>query len=102
MVDFHRRGKLEIIHDILHVVAITPQKRTHIMYKTNTGHKQLVEYLDYLQLHNLIKKDGSYYEISKEGESVLWQIQQLDNSGHMLLISVHSPDYYKLLHRNKE
>ena len=41
------RNQLNVVADILKV-AVDEQLKTHIMYKANLSHKQLVSYLNYL------------------------------------------------------
>jgi predicted transcriptional regulator len=57
-----KRERLEIIHDILHVIrARGPQvKPTHILYKSNLSHQMLTEYLDELI--------GKGFILQKEGK----------------------------------
>lgn len=60
-----RRDRLEIIHDILHVIREKGDriKPTHILYKSNLSHQMLTEYMT-----DLISKSFIVEDIDKRGK----------------------------------
>ena len=61
-----RRGKLEIIHDMLNSIQLKGGKikPTHLLYKSNLSHSKMKEYLD-----ELIGK-GMVDEIEEKGKKM--------------------------------
>jgi predicted transcriptional regulator len=72
-----KRERLEIIHDILHVIrARRNVKPTHILYKSNLSHPMLTEYLEELIEKGFInEKDAGKgkrtYELTDKGYNFL-------------------------------
>ncbi|MBU0757185.1 MAG: winged helix-turn-helix domain-containing protein [Nanoarchaeota archaeon] len=72
-----KRGKLEIIHDILTVMMEKGEKvrPTHILYKSNLSHDMLSTYLTELQdkgfLKETIVKDKKMYSVTDKGYNFL-------------------------------
>lgn len=73
-----KRDRLEIIHDILHVIREKGEKvkPTHILYKSNLSHQRLQEYLKELMEKGLIiekelKKKKKTYILTDKGFSYL-------------------------------
>jgi len=60
-----KRDRLEIIHDILHVIRQKGSgiKPTHILYKSNLSHQMLTDYLS-----ELIEKSFIIEEVDKKGK----------------------------------
>ena len=65
-----RRGKLEIIIDILSV-AMKDAKKTEIVYKANLNFKRAGKYLPYLEEKGLIENMGSEYKTTEKGKQFL-------------------------------
>ncbi len=65
-----RRGKLEIIIDILSV-ATKDAKKTEIVYKANLNFKRVGKYLPYLEEKGLIENMGSEYKTTEKGKQFL-------------------------------
>jgi len=65
-----RRGKLEIIIDILSV-AMKDAKKTEIVYKANLNFKRVGKYLPYLEEKGLIENMGSEYKTTEKGKQFL-------------------------------
>ena len=65
-----RRGKLEIIIDILSV-ATKDAKKTEIVYKANLNFKRVGNYLPYLEEKGLIENMGSEYKTTEKGKQFL-------------------------------
>jgi len=67
---------MEMVCDILGVVAEGPTKPTHILYKANMSWKVLSSYLDFLLKRGLIEKSDqggkrSVYILTAKGRSIL-------------------------------
>jgi len=67
---------MEMVCDILGVVAEGPTKPTHILYKANMSWKVLSSYLDFLLQRGLIEKSDqggkrSVYILTTKGRSIL-------------------------------
>jgi len=71
---FLRRGRFEIISEILSLCR-TPTQKTHILYKCNLSFEQLKKYLDFLvsnDLLTLFSEDGKeLYQITENGRRFL-------------------------------
>jgi len=65
-----RRGKLEIIADVLSV-AREGAKKTQIVYKANLNFKIVGEYLSYLAGKGLIEHTIKEYTTTEKGEKFL-------------------------------
>ncbi len=65
-----RRGKLEIIMDILSV-TMKEAKKTEIVYKANLNFKRVGNYLPYLEEKGLIENIGSEYKTTEKGKQFL-------------------------------
>ncbi|MCW3133487.1 MAG: winged helix-turn-helix domain-containing protein [Methanophagales archaeon] len=71
-----RRGKLEIIMDILSV-AMKEAKKTEIVYKANLNFKRVGKYLPYLEEKGLIENIGSEYKTTEKGKQFLRDYQKM-------------------------
>ncbi len=71
-----RRGKLEIIVDILSV-AMEGAKKTEIEYKANLNFRSVGKYLSYLEEKGLIDNIGSEYKTAEKGKQFLRDYQQI-------------------------
>lgn len=58
---FSRRGRLEIIHNILSL-CLKPAQKTYIMYQANLSYKQLQKYLEYLVKAKLLEVTKTHQE----------------------------------------
>ncbi len=62
---FAKRGRVEIIYDIL-CLCQRPAQKTHILFKCNLSFNQLQKYLKYLVSHDLISSyNGAQRELYK-------------------------------------
>ena len=80
---FKKRGRFEIIQEILLVCRKTA-KKTNILYKCNLSYNQLQKYLEYIISQNLVTqlvyKDTLLYELTEKGKEFLqeyWQLESL-------------------------
>ena len=71
-----RRGKLEIIIDILSV-AMKDAKKTEIVYKANLNFKRVGNYLPYLEEKGLIENMGSEYKTTEKGKQFLMDYRKM-------------------------
>jgi len=71
---FVKRGRLEIIYEILSVCR-KPTQKTHILYKCNLSYEQLLKYLKYLISHGLLgsfeKKRRPFFHVTDKGRAFL-------------------------------
>ena len=79
---FAKRGRLEIIREILTICCI-PAKKTSILYRCNLSFSQLQKYLEYLIRRNLLnntKNDGkTVYIITDKGKEFLEEYEHLNS-----------------------
>ena len=71
-----RRSPMEMVCDILGVLAEGPTKPTHILYRANMSWKVLSSYLDYLTNRGIVQKEESEgkrstYTLTQKGRSIL-------------------------------
>ena len=71
-----RRSPMEMVCDILGVLAEGPSKPTHILYKANMSWRVLSSYLEYLLKRGLVDKEEkggkrSTYVLTHKGRSIL-------------------------------
>ncbi len=79
-----KRGRLQIIHDILSAVRNKGGiiKPTHLLYKSNLSHQMMGEYLkdllgkEFLLMH-VDKKNSKTYSITKKGYDYLLEYKQV-------------------------
>jgi predicted transcriptional regulator len=69
-----RRGRLEIIADILSV-ARYGASITEIGYKVNLHSMQVKNYIDYLEEKGLLEESGPLYKSSERGQEFLREYQ---------------------------
>lgn len=77
------RGRLEIIKDILIVVADAGEvgsRKTHVMYGANLSDKLLMRYLDVTLHAGLVYEEGSWIIITQKGKEFLEFFKQYENS----------------------
>lgn len=77
---FVRRGRFEIINEIL-TLCKTPTQKTHILYKCNLSYDQIQKYLSFLVENNLLtffENEGkSFYRTTELGENFLEEHQRV-------------------------
>ena len=66
----NRRGKLEIINEILKL-CVKPSLKTHIVYECNLNFSMIVKYLNWCFLCGWLNKDGKLYETTQLGKDYL-------------------------------
>jgi predicted transcriptional regulator len=65
-----RRGKLEIVIDIL-TVALGGAGKTEIVYKANLNFARIDRYIPFLKERGLLENSGSVYKTTEKGEELL-------------------------------
>lgn len=79
---FSRRGRLEIIHDILSI-CLKPVQKTYIMYQANLSYTQLQKYLEYLVQIKLLEvrnaEEGTLYVATAKGHNLIENYKKLLN-----------------------
>ncbi len=92
------RSKIEIVRDILQVVADRSSRKTRIMYGANLSYRLLTRYLDDIMRAGMMECDETEYMITKRGERFLRfyesyekdraeieeQVERLKNGGQIL------------------
>ena len=71
-----RRGKLEIIADILSV-TLKGAKKTEIVYKANINFTRIEKYLPYLAEKGLLEHAHGEYRITEKGKEFLRDYQSV-------------------------
>ena len=80
-----RRGKLEIIADILRSIQSKGGniKPTHLLYKSNLSHAKLKEYIDILQEKGMIEeqeeKGRKMYVMKDQGHKFLLEFEKVSD-----------------------
>ena len=72
-----RRGKLEIIADILIVARGGGAKKTAIVYKANLNFNRVENYLHYLEEKGLIENASREYKTTEKGKEFLRDYQKM-------------------------
>jgi len=79
---FARRGRLEIIYEILSICS-KPVYKTRILYRCNLSFSQLQKYLEYLFSHNLLtsfkEKQKDFYQVTDKGRTYIENYNALTN-----------------------
>ena len=71
-----RRGKLDIMADILSVTA-KGAKKTEMVYKANLNFTRLGRYISFLEERGLLENSGAEYRATKKGEEFLRDYQKI-------------------------
>ena len=71
-----RRGKLEIIADIL-LVAMKGAKKTEMVYKAKINFRRIEKYLSYLVENGLIEHTNGKYKTTEKGKEFLRDYQNV-------------------------
>ena len=66
-----------MLRDILTVCSNGRARKTEITYKSNLNFSKTADYLNWLVFHDLLKKDGNFYEITPEGISLLSNLNKI-------------------------
>jgi len=79
-----KRGKLEIVGEILDVINRGETKKTRIMQSVYLGWRSFKNYLDFLLENGLIKENGvndteTHYVLTEEGLNFLNCYRQIKN-----------------------
>jgi len=79
---FSRRGRFEIIHDIL-TLCLKPVQKTYIMYQANLSYTQLQKYLEYLVQIQLLEvrnvEEDTLYAVTEKGLNLIENYKKLLN-----------------------
>jgi predicted transcriptional regulator len=72
MIFQNRRGEMEILNEMLHI-ALTEEKKTHLMYKTNLSYTVCCTYLNFLLEKGLLASKqgnptGKIYYVTEKGK----------------------------------
>ncbi|WP_048063144.1 winged helix-turn-helix domain-containing protein [Methanococcoides burtonii] len=73
-----RRGKLEIIVDILNVVRKSDATKTAIVYNANLNFNRANQYLIMMMCIGLVEKDINKYSITDLGSEYLHKINDVN------------------------
>lgn len=77
---FTRRGRLEIIYNILSLCQ-RPVQKTYIMYQVNLSYAQLQKYIKYLVQANLLELNKNEHEdlyiITEKGQNLIEEYKKL-------------------------
>ncbi len=71
-----RRGKLEIMGDILRV-ALNGARKTEIVYRANLNFTRIERYIPLLEKRGLIEIASPLYKTTEKGEDFLRSYQEL-------------------------
>ena len=78
-----RRGKLEIIHDMLRSIQNKGGtiKPTHLLYKSNLSHSKMKEYIDELTSKGMVEeieqKGKKMFSITEKGDGFLLEFERI-------------------------
>jgi predicted transcriptional regulator len=78
-----RRGKLEIINDMLRSIQNKGGKikPTHLLYKSNLSHSKMKEYLEELMKKGMVEeiteKDKKMFTITDKGHNFLLEFERI-------------------------
>lgn len=67
----YKRGRMEIINDILELIMSGNIKKTHIMYRANLSFSQTQDYLSLLLEKELIERRNNRYYVRQKGIKLL-------------------------------
>ena len=75
---FTKRGRFEIIYDILQVARKNAQK-THILYGANLSFYMLEKYLNLLVAQELMEENKGVFSVTEKGKEFMEEFQRLSN-----------------------
>lgn len=73
-----RRDKLDILRDILMICGRQRARKTEIAYKSNINFTKLSSYLNWLVAHGFLEIEGSFFEITPAGLSLLSSLEEIE------------------------
>ena len=73
-----KRSRLETIYTIL-TLSQQGIRKTHIMYRANLSHQQLVKYLKVLTTKKLLAEKDSLYFTTNQGTAFVDKFQEIQN-----------------------
>lgn len=73
-----RRGKIEIIVDILNVVKRSRVTKTAIVYNANLNLNRADQYISMMMDLGLVEKDSNKYSITALGSEYLYKLNDMD------------------------
>lgn len=77
---FTKRGRLEIIYEILSICN-APAQKTRVLYRCNLSYEQLQKYLGYLISRRLLRtfknRGKDFYQITDNGKAFLEEYERL-------------------------
>ncbi len=73
-----KRSRLETIYTIL-TLSQQGIRKTHIMYRANLSHQQLVKYLDVLTTKNLLSEKEGQYITTTQGLAFIDKFQEIQS-----------------------
>lgn len=80
-----KRGRYEIIEDILNICKDGGANKTRIVYRANLNFKNAGIYIDFLILRGMIVKDGNKFKTSMKGLELVSAMKDIkDEDGRWL------------------
>jgi predicted transcriptional regulator len=80
--NFMKRGRLEIIYEILSICQ-KPTQKTRILYGCNLSYEQLSRYMKYLTsrdlLCSIVVDEKKLYQVTEKGRTFLERYESLSN-----------------------
>ena len=73
-----KRSRLETIYTIL-TLSQQGIRKTHIMYRANLSHQQLVKYLEVLTTKNLLAEKEGFFVTTNQGLAFIDKFQEIQN-----------------------
>ncbi|MCW4039891.1 MAG: winged helix-turn-helix domain-containing protein [Candidatus Bathyarchaeota archaeon] len=73
-----KRSRLETIYTIL-TLSQQGIRKTHIMYRANLSHQQLVKYLEVLTTKNLLAEKEGLFVTTNQGLAFIDKFQEIQN-----------------------
>ena len=74
-----RRGKIEIMIDILNVVKKSQVTKTAIVYNANLNFNRADQYITMMMDVGLVEKTSNKYSITNLGSEYLYKINDMDS-----------------------
>ncbi|MCD4821665.1 transcriptional regulator [Methanococcoides sp. SA1] len=74
-----RRGKIEIMVDILNVVKKSQVTKTAIVYNANLNFNRADQYINMMMDVGLVEKTSNKYSITDLGSEYLYKINDMDS-----------------------
>ena len=77
MVTELKRGRVDVIADLLEIAKLVSCRKTRLMYRGNLSHRQLKVYLNILTGLNLLEMNGDKYLTTEKGREYLKAYRKL-------------------------